>query len=957
MTTKSRLTSRLLLSALCLCPASSTLAEQPRLGILDLAGSWRFHVGDPEEGAAAGLDDSGWSRVVIPATGGAIGIDREIETLWLRREIDLGKSWEQRLAPSGLAILIDNTIHGDYEIFAGGELIGQRQVLLPGIREPPPRIWKVPRTAVDARGRVQFAMRWHWTPWAPDRRVRHDSLIGDGWFLGDLERIRAEAELEKLRDFNSDLPLLILTLFYLSLGLYHLHLFRRNRRFTEYLWFGLTAIIVAFHSLLFTHWAASVPDPYGILRRLFGVSGTVMIAAWIQFLWPFLGQRIGRVLRAYQLSFLFFALSIAASPSGSWVALIEMLSKGWAILFFLAVAWLLANGLRSGRVEARSIAVGGFAVVVVGMVETGSQLLGLGTTYPLLEAAFIVFAISMAVALSNRFSRVHHDLDALRQQLEGMVEDRTEELSNANERLRSEISERELAQEAMRMLERAVEQSIDGVLISDLEGETLFINEAWARLHDYETVEILGRSLGLFHTPEQLERHVGPALQRVKEEGSWEGVISHCRKGGAIFPTWMSVTLLRDPKQEPVGFVIVARDITERERAEEEKLRIESQLQQAEKLSSLGNLAGGIAHDYNNLLTAVLGNSSLALRELPPGSLASEKLIQIGAAAERAADLTAQLLAYAGDEAIVAKKLDIDTLVNESRSELARCAGEARLEIVSAGQLPKIEVDPSQVRQAIINLVSNAAEAVAEVGGGTVQLETGGVAADRDYFAGSYPDEDCPAGNYVFVRVSDTGPGIDPERRSRIFDPFFSTKKSSRGLGLATVLSVARAHGGTIRVTSRPREGATFELLFPALGGRLVEMAPPEKGRQWQGTGTVLVVDDEHIMREVSRSILEQDGFTVLSTGEGRRALEIYQEHMEDIRVVLLDRTMPTMSGVEVLKRIRVLNPKVMIVLMSGYKPDAEIRDLTTSDLTDFLPKPFRPRELLDIVKRSVSGR
>ncbi|MCP3962072.1 MAG: response regulator [bacterium] len=959
MITKSMLIRRLPLAILlCLAQVISTTAvpaESRRPGMLDLAGAWSA-LGDQQSDATLPEPDDSWDEVSLPATVAAVGLTNSAETLWLKRRVELGEDWDSSLAPSGLGVLIGNSIHGDYEVFADGQSVGFWHHPPPGMSEPGPRIYEIPSRALDSRGRLELTLRWRWPGWSRGRALRQERRIGEGWLLGDLERLRAEAELVELNELNAELPLIILVMLYAAIGLYHLQLFRRDRRCTEYLWFGVTALIVACHTLLLTHWLSSLGGHHGLIRRAYDITGSLMIASSIQFLWPFLSRGIGRALRAYQLSFLGLAGLIAVLPERFWLPSVETFCKAWNIPFLAAVAVLLVQEIRRGNAEARTIALGGFALVAAGTSDTMAQLVGWGTTFPLQVFAFTVFALAMAFSLSNRFSRVHRDLDTLRLQLEDMVEDRADELSGANERLKSEIAERELAQEAMRMLERAVEQSIDGILVSDLEGDTLFINEAWARLHEQEAFATFGRGLDLFHTPEQIERHVRPALQRVKEEGAWEGEISHCRKDGSIFPTWMSVTLLRDPEREPVGFVMVARDLTERRRASEERQRIEARIQQAEKLRSLGNLAGGIAHDYNNLLTAVLGNSSLAIEELPSDSPAGEKLIQITSAAERAADLTSQLLAYAGDEAIVTKQLDLSILVDNARRDLARTAGTTDLEVELANGLPEVDADPAQVRQVISNLIANAADAVAQVGGGEIRLETGMVAADPAYFSDSYPDEDRPPGDYVFLRIADTGKGIDPEGQSRIFDPFFSTKKSSRGLGLATALSIVRAHGGAIKVSSRPLEGATFELLFPAASDPVEGVAATaDKTRaKWRGSGTVLVIDDEHIMREVSRSILEQSGFDVLTTGEGQQALEIYRQHMEEIRLVLLDRTMPTMSGLEVLTEIRALNPRAKVVLMSGYKPDAAVRELTSGDLTDFLPKPFRPGELLDVVRDSV---
>ncbi len=925
--------------------AAGAAASPP--GVLDLAGAWSYRLD-------GGGGDDGWKRATLPAPASSLATAAG-ETLRLEREVVLGEGWERRLAPSGLALLIRDSVPGHYRLEAGGVPVGSWRRPVAGIFAGTPRVYDLPAGAVDAGGRVRLALSIHRDGFASGR-VRHlEGRIGEGWKLGDRERLRAEAELRRLELLDTDLPLAIMALLFAAIGVYHLQLFRHDRRCREYLWFGLTSLAVTGHTLLHTSWIAQVSGLSGVAGRLVDVTGALIVVASIQFLWPFLSRPIHRLLRAYQLSFLLLAAGIAAVP-GTWVPVAVALSKAWAAPFLVAVAVLVATELTRGNAEARTIAVGAFAIVAAGGVELASQILGRGTTFPLQAGAFMIFALSMAFSLSNRFSRVHHELDALRVQLEEMVEDRAAELSAANERLKSEIAEREVAQEAMRMLERAVEQSLDGILVAGLDEDTLFINEAWASMHEYETFEVFGRRLDLFHTAEQMEREVRPALEEVRREGAWEGEVSHLRKDGSIFPTWMSLALLRDPIGEPVGFVAVARDITQRRKALEEKHRIETRIQEAEKLRSLADLAGGIAHDYNNLLTGVLVNSSLARRELPPNSPASDKLLQIGAAAERAADLTTQLLTYAGAESLFTATGDLNELVAAWRSELSAAAAGSRLEIELAEDPVWVDVDGVQVRQAVVNLVANAADAVKASDGGVITLETGRLEADRAYLAGTYPDEDHPPGDYVFLRVSDTGGGIDVEHRHRIFDPFFSTKRSARGLGLATVLSAVRAHHGTIKVTSGPGEGATFELLFPAAGPVGAEAAAEAEIPGWKGSGTVLVIDDEHIMREVSQSILEELGFEVLTTGEGSRALELYRRHRDAIRLVLLDRTMPTMSGEQVLEEILAIDPGARIVMMSGYKKDATVRDLTASGLADFLPKPFRPEELRDKVRGVLEG-
>ncbi|MEM7587042.1 MAG: response regulator [Acidobacteriota bacterium] len=918
-----------------------------RPGIVELAGSWHYRLGDvalPDEAVV-------WRGVTLPADVESLPLEASDSSLWLRREVYLGANWQTELAPSGLALLVPSRQHGALEVFAAGQSLGAWSGPPPDIADPPPRLFEIPRSAVSEDGKLVLELRWSWHA-EHDRRPPMGPM-SEGWRAGDRERLRAQAELLRARQLNADVPLAVLMLLYAAIGLYHLQLFRRDRRCGEYLWFGLTALIVAGNTVLFTHWISGITDQYTILRRLYDVTGNLMVASSMQFLWPFLGQRISGPLRAYQMSFLGLAVLISVMPESLWALRVEAFSKIWSLPFLPLVAQLVVRGAWKGNNEARTVAIGGLTIVLAGTIEMASQLLGYGTMFPLQAIAFTVFALSMAFSLSNRFSRVHGDLDVMRLQLEKMVEDRAGELSSANDRLQSQIAERELAQEAMRMLERAVEQSIDGILVVDLEENILFANRAWAEMHEREDFEVIGRRLELFHSREQMAGQLRPALERVTSEGSWDGQVAHRRKSDVDFPTWMSITLLKDPVGDPVGFVMVARDITQRQRAAAEQQRMEARIQEAEKLRSLADLAGGIAHDYNNLLTGVLGNASLAFNSLEPDSPTAEKLIHIGTAADRAADLTAQLLNYAGAGPSRLRPVDINELISTVAEERRRHASEqVRFDLRIEADLPELVVDEQQLRQAVHGLLDNALESLANRTG-VVRIETGCVEVDSEYLSGAYPTEELATADCVFIRVSDSGPGIEHDARGRIFDPFFTTKASGRGLGLATVLSTVRTHSGTIRVESEPGLGATFELLLPRMTQPAAEVDSKAALDLWRGSGKVLVVDDEELMREVSCNILEDRGFEVLTAVDGQHGLELYREHAETIRIVILDRTMPAMSGPQVLEAILELNPEARVLMMSGYVMDSLEKE-KAQGIAGFLPKPFRPEELLVEVRRII---
>ena len=561
--------------------------------------------------------------------------------------------------------------------------------------------------------------------------------------------------------------------------------------------------------------------------------------------------------------------------------------------------------------------------------------------------AFTWLGVSMALSLSNRFSRVHQELDELRLQLEERVEDRTEELAHTHRRLSSEVSERRVVEEALRMLERAVEQSIDGIAVTDLAGSTQFLNAAWAEMHGHEVFDVLGYDLSLFHTPEQMQAEVYPLMAQVREKGAFQGEVGHRQQDGKVFPTWMSVTLLQDENARPVGMLFIARDITERRRSAEEQLRLEARARQVDKLESLAALASGISHDFNNLLTGILGNTGLVMRDLPPEDPNLGMVQQIESAAERAASLSDQLLSYAGEDRPSLSPRSLNALVNASREELEDLVPEGTtLQFQLRSSLPPVEVDRNQIRTVLINLVKNAAESLPG-GQGVITVRSSQRQAERSYFDGAVVDDGLPAGTYVFFEVSDSGAGVDEGIRSRMFDPFFSTKGTGRGLGLASSLGIVRAHGGTIKVYSEPERGSTFEVLLPA-SKKIVKPDTRETNvKDWRAGGTVLVVDDEELVREVAEDILEQQGFEVLVAENGRQAVDIYRQRHPEIKLVLLDLTMPEMDGEEAFHTIRDFDPEALVLLMSGYSQQRARERLEGAGLAGFLHKPFRPRDLL----------
>jgi len=395
--------------------------------------------------------------------------------------------------------------------------------------------------------------------------------------------------------------------------------------------------------------------------------------------------------------------------------------------------------------------------------------------------------------------------------------------------------------------------------------------------------------------------------------------------------------------------------------AEAERERMEMRLQETQKLESLGVLAGGIAHDFNNLLTSILGNASLARLDLPPESPAEGALEQIERTSLRAADLCKQMLAYAGKGRFVVQPLDISQLVQDTAHLLqVSISKKAVLKFDLAAGLPPVMADASQLRQIVMNLVINASEAIGDRSG-IIALHTGLVRADRTYLADVQLAGNLPEGDYVFLEISDTGCGMTPELKARIFEPFFTTKFTGRGLGLAAVLGIVRGHRGALKVYSEPGKGTTFKLLLPMASGAAVQTpAPAPLANGWQGSGRILLAEDEDTVRAVVARVLESLGFAVTPVPDGREAALLFEADPDAFTMVVMDLTMPHLDGAEAFARMRRVRPDVRVLLMSGFSEHDATVTFAGKGLAGFLQKPFELAHLRDKVRevfeRPASG-
>ena len=411
-----------------------------------------------------------------------------------------------------------------------------------------------------------------------------------------------------------------------------------------------------------------------------------------------------------------------------------------------------------------------------------------------------------------------------------------------------------------------------------------------------------------------------------------------------------------DIGDEP-GVLWTARDVTAQKRAEQKRRELETRMLQAQKLESLGVLAGGIAHDFNNLLVGILGNAGLAQEDVPISSPARLALEGIESSALRAAELCRQMLAYSGKGSLVIENIDLTGIVREMIDLLSiSISKSSKLELELEADLPTIQGDVTQLRQVFMNLITNASEAIGD-GQGTIHVAVGQRECGDGDLSDCFGGEPLAKGKYVFFEVADDGCGMDPATLEKMFDPFFTTKFTGRGLGLAAVLGIIRSHDAGLRVESTPGRGTTVTALFPAAVSARPRDEAETDGGPLRATGSVLLVDDEEIVRIVGERVLSRSGFTVLTACDGREAIETFRRHRDAIVCVILDLTMPVMGGQDCLRELRRIDEQVAVVLASGYTEEDIARRFAGDRLAGFLQKPYTPEELRFVMGRVMDRR
>ena len=396
----------------------------------------------------------------------------------------------------------------------------------------------------------------------------------------------------------------------------------------------------------------------------------------------------------------------------------------------------------------------------------------------------------------------------------------------------------------------------------------------------------------------------------------------------------------------------LAIELDKNRQAEEEQRRLERKVFHAQKLESLGVLAGGIAHDFNNLLVAVLGNADLALSELSPTASSRRYIEDIRKIGQRAADLAGQMLAYSGKGKFVVEVSDISALVEEMAHLVhASISKKVSLRLDLTEDLPRVEVDVTQIRQIILNLITNASDAIGE-NNGVITVSTRVRLCDAQFFRDQrfFGDELDP-GTYVTLEVMDTGCGMDQPTIGKMFDPFYSTKRTGRGLGMAAGLGIARGHSGGFLIYSELGKGTSIKLLVPVSDSQEIEdPRSSSPAVDWRGCGTVLLVDDEEVVRSVGKQMIETFGFEVLTAVDGFEGLELFKQRRDEIVLVLLDMSMPGMDGEETLRALRSVDPEATVILTSGYNQQEATSRFVGKGLAGFIGKPYQLDQLRELI-------
>jgi PAS domain S-box-containing protein len=590
-------------------------------------------------------------------------------------------------------------------------------------------------------------------------------------------------------------------------------------------------------------------------------------------------------------------------------------------------------------------------------VRVGEKTIGMLTIQSYTPQAYNLESLRTLEALASHCGGALERItvqDGLREahdKLEARVEERTAELSKANQQLTQQIAERQKAESALVKSESQLrliwETSLDGMRLLDEQGNFILVNDAYCKLVGKSKDALIGHSIATIYEPSRTEEILSKHRERFrtqtfphlaeKEEVLWNGRKIHLEVSNSFLHFDGAVTAV----------LTTVRDITDRKRLEE-------QARQSQKMESIGQLAAGIAHDFNNLLTVIQGHTSLLSAEETDLENA-QSLKEIGEAAERAANLTKQLLAFSRRQIMQAQTIDLNEVVAQVAKMLRRVLGEhIDLQLHYTPHLPAIHADTGMIVQIIINIAVNARDAMPK--GGRLTIDTEAVQISE---VDLVRNAEARLGSTVCLRITDTGCGMDQATLQKIFEPFFTTKEVGQGtgLGLSTVYGIVKQHRGWIEVESQPGKGSTFQIFFPALSVKAQKAPEPPKPKATGGKEMLLVVEDEEPLRLLTQRVLHHYGYRVLVARSGVEALKLWQRQKTEIDLLLTDMMMPEgISGHDLAERLLAERPGLKVIYSSGYSAEL-LGDNALGEESYFLPKPYTPVELAQIVRDCLDNR
>src|ERR1051326_581345 len=583
---------------------------------------------------------------------------------------------------------------------------------------------------------------------------------------------------------------------------------------------------------------------------------------------------------------------------------------------------LLIDDSAGGMIARRLVPAALFLPMILGWLRLEGQRAGLFGT----EAGISIFALSNMIVFGGliwRSARLLRRTDRERNKAQSSLNDSRVRLASA------------------------LESGGIGTWTYDVATNESWLDDALTRIFGRTRDDLEGGRPEVFFSyvhPEDASAAEAAFQESIRTTGLYRTEFRYIKPDGEII--WLTVrgSLERDQNGSPLRMMGACVDITERKRAEEERFELEQQLRQSQKLEAIGQLAGGVAHDFNNLLTVINGYSDLILRKIPDSDPNRSKLEEIAKAGSRATSLTRQLLAFSRKQVLQPKTFNLNTVVPGMEKMLRRVIGEdIELRTALETDLGNVHTDPGQIEQVIMNLVVNARDAMPT--GGKLTIETGNAILDETY---ARHQAEVRPGRYVMLAVSDTGTGMNEETRARIFEPFFTTKEKGKGtgLGLAMVYGIVKQSDGNVWVYSEPGKGTTFKIYLPRVDERVeVDESRPVVELP-RATETILLAEDEEMVRNLAREILEANGFRVLVAESGNEALRISEEHNEPIDLLLTDVVMPQMSGKELVEQLAAKRPAMSVLYMSGYTDETIVHHGVLDEGVNFIEKPFSPDAL-----------